>query len=92
MMNGTAPPATARAPVMSLSADQRRALRLLASHYRRGVTEAIMLANGFRRDMLAGLVLAGLVTVVTEMMRASRATMKVERYRITDDGRKALDG
>ena len=49
-----------------------------------------MLAHGFHREMLAGLVLAGLATVVTETMRAGAATVKVERYRITDDGRAAL--
>jgi hypothetical protein len=50
---------------MSLTADQHRALRLIASHQRRGVTEALMLAHGFQRDMLAGLVPAGLATVTT---------------------------
>jgi len=30
------------------------------------------------------------VTVVTETMRAGSATVKVDRYRITDDGRAAL--
>ncbi len=51
-----------------------------------------MLAHGFRREMLTGLVLAGLATVVTETMKAGAATIKVERYRITDDGRDALHG
>jgi hypothetical protein len=55
-----------------------------------GATEAFMLAHGFRREMLAGLVLAGLATVVTDTMRAGARTVKVERYRITDDGRDAL--
>jgi len=40
--------------------------------------------------MLAELVQAGLATVVTETMRAGAATIKVERYRITEDGRDAL--
>jgi hypothetical protein len=39
-----------------------------------------MLAHGFRRDMLAGLVLKGLATVTTDTMRAGTAIMKVERY------------
>jgi len=30
----------------------------------RGLTKVLMLADGFTRDMLAGLVLAGLATVV----------------------------
>ena len=41
-----------------MTRDERRALRLLASEAH-GVTEAPMLAHGFRREMLAGLVLAG---------------------------------
>jgi hypothetical protein len=45
-----------------------------------------MLAHGFKREMLAGLVLAGLATVVTETMRAGAATIKVERNRITGGG------
>jgi hypothetical protein len=72
-----------------MTRDEHRALTLLASN-QRGVTEALMLAHGFRREMLAGLVLAGLVTVVTETMRRGRGTVKVERYRITDAGREAL--
>jgi hypothetical protein len=76
---------------MTLTPEQRRALNLLASD-EHGVAEAPMLAHRFTRDMLAGLVLAGLATVVTETMRAGDATVKVERYRITEDGRDALAG
>ena len=43
-----------------------------------------MLAHEFSRDMLAGLVLAGLATVVTETVRAGGPTIKLERVRITD--------
>jgi hypothetical protein len=43
---------------MSLTGEQRRALVLLARNTH-GATEALMLAHGFRREMLAGLVLAG---------------------------------
>jgi hypothetical protein len=42
--------------------------------------------------MLAELVLAGLVTVVTETVQVGAPTIKVERYRITGDGRKAIAG
>lgn len=76
---------------MRLTADQHRALRLLAGNPR-GVTEAMMLAHGFRSQMLARLVLKGLATVTTGTMRAGAATMKVDRYKITDDGRNALHG
>jgi hypothetical protein len=39
-----------------------------------------------RREMLAGLILAGLATIETGTMKAGAATVKVERDRITDDG------
>ncbi len=70
---------------MRLTSDQRRALRLLAGK-QHGIAEPLMLARGFQREMLAELVLAGLVTVVTETMRVGGRPIKVERYRITDDG------
>jgi hypothetical protein len=72
-----------------VTADQRRALALLATD-EHGATEALMLAHGFHREMLAGLVLAGLATFTTDTMRAGAKPIKVERYRITDDGRAAL--
>jgi len=74
-----------------LTAEQRRALKMLADAGQNGATEALMLAHGFRREMLAGLVLAELATVVTRMMRAGGATtMKIDHYLITDDGQEAL--
>jgi hypothetical protein len=77
--------------VTRLTADQRRALRILADAGQNGATEAVMLAHGFRREMLAGLVLAELATIVTRMTRAGGATtMKIDHYLITDDGREAL--
>jgi hypothetical protein len=50
-----------------------------------------MMAHGFWRELPAGLVLAELATAVTRMMRAGgAATMKIDHYLITDDGRAAL--
>jgi DNA-binding PadR family transcriptional regulator len=58
----------------------------------RGATEVVLvLGHGFSREMLAKLVLAGLATVVTEPLRADGHTIKVERFRITDSGRRALE-
>ena len=75
-----------------LSPEQRRALEVLADAGQNGATEALMLAHGFTRETLAGLVLADLATVVTRMMRVGGATtMKIDRYLITDDGRAALE-
>jgi hypothetical protein len=76
--------------MVSLTAEQRRALRILAEAGQDGATEAVMLAHGFRREMLAGLVLADLATVVTRTMRAGGPTVKIDHYIITDDGRDAL--
>jgi hypothetical protein len=73
-----------------LTGDQRRALRVLVDAGRNGVTEALMLAHGFKREMLAGLVLAELATVVTRTVRAGGRPIKVDHYVITDDGRAAL--
>jgi len=54
--------------------------------------EVLVVAHGFSAEMLAGLVLAGLATVVTETERAPRGvTIKIERIRITDAGRRALE-
>jgi hypothetical protein len=79
-------------PRVSLSQDRRRALQLLASTPRGTTEDLLVLAHGFSRDTVAGLVLAGLLTVVTETLRVSGPTVKVERVTITDDGRSALEG
>jgi hypothetical protein len=65
---------------------------MLASTPHRVAGDLLVLAHEFSRDMLAGLVLAGLATVVTETLRAVGPTIKVERVRITDAGRKAIEG
>ena len=69
--------------------DARRALEILADAGRYGVSDATLLAYGFWHEMLSELVLAGLATVATETIGP---VIEVERYRITDDGRKALKG
>jgi hypothetical protein len=43
--------------------------------------------------MLAGLMHAGFATVVTETKMAPRSpTIKIDRIRITDDGRRMIEG
>ena len=80
-----------------LNAEQRQALDLLAGSPR-GCTKGRLLADGFTADMLADLVREGLVTTQRDTLRVGRRTrvggrtIKVERYRITDDGRKAIEG
>jgi hypothetical protein len=74
-----------------LSPEQRRALELLADGPR-GYTKARLLADGFTVDMLAGLVREGLATAQRETSRVGGREIRVERYRITDAGRRALKG
>jgi len=75
---------------MSLSAEQRRALELLAGGPR-GYTKGRLLADGFTVDMLADLVNEGLATTQRETMRVGGRQIRVERYRITDAGRMAIE-
>ena len=75
---------------MILSAEQRRALELLAAGPR-GYTKARLLADGFTVDMLAHLVSEGLATAQRETMRVGGRQIRVERYRITDAGRRAIE-
>jgi hypothetical protein len=84
-----------RKPAASLmfrfSREQRRALKKLAGTPR-GLTEHLLIAHGFSVELLSGLVHAQLAAVVTEPMMARRGvTTMVERIRITDAGRSALE-
>jgi hypothetical protein len=78
---------------MRLSREQRRALKVLADAPRGVNEEVLVVAHGFSAEMVAGLVLAGLATVMSETKKAPRGlTITIERIRITDDGRKAIEG
>ena len=59
----------------------------------RGINEGVLVVmHGFSAQMVAGLVRAGLATVVTETKKAPRdLSIAVKRIRITDDGRKVLE-
>ena len=73
--------------------ERRRALKMLTDAPRGFSEEMLVVVHGFSAEMLAGLVLAGLATVVTETKSApGGVTIKVERIRITDAGRRALEG
>jgi hypothetical protein len=75
-----------------LTPERRRALQLLASSPCGVAAELLVLAHEFSRDMLSGLVVAGLATVVAETLKADGPTIKIERVRITDAGRRAIEG
>jgi hypothetical protein len=72
-----------------LNAEQRRALEFLAASPG-GYTKGRLLADSSIADMLADLVREGLTTAQRGTLRAGGRTIRVERYRITDNGRKAI--
>jgi hypothetical protein len=56
-----------------------------------GTNEALLvLVHGFKRQILTGLVRAGLAAAEREVVNARGKLVEVVRVRITDDGRKAL--
>ena len=73
-----------------LSSKAHKALTLLAS-YPDGVEELFVIAHGIKRGMLHRLVFAGLATIVDETMQTGTSTIEIERYCITDDGRRAIE-
>ena len=68
---------------------RRRALELLEASID-GCTETIMLAYGFKTELLVELVNAGLATASIEGTVAGRRRVEVIRMRITAAGRRAL--
>jgi len=73
-----------------LSADERRALVMLASSPG-GATMALLLRYGFTRKTITALVRAGLATVTPdEVVRADGRIIDVGLVKITQTGRRAL--
>ena len=71
---------------------RRRALELLASRSN-GVTKKLLVhAHGFDTDMIAGLVRTGLATAERESVNGRGKTIEVVRIRITEAGRRAIEG
>jgi len=66
-----------RAHAQRERSERRRALRLLAGEPE-GVIEAMMLAHGFRVELLVDLCIAGLATAKPEQMHAGGRTMESE--------------
>jgi hypothetical protein len=74
-----------------LSPKARRALEMLACRPF-GATERLMLARGFSRRMLLGLVKQRLAIVTYEIVRPDRKTLETGKMQITAAGRNALSG
>ena len=75
---------------MTLSAEHRRALAMLATPGHNGATRPSLIAHGFGGATFGGLVNLGLVTLTAEKIRADGKTIDVAKVRITTAGRAAL--
>ena len=75
-----------------LSTKRRRALELLASS-RQGVNAGLLIfIHGFDRRVLDGLVKAGLAATEHEVVVAGGKPVEIVRFKITDAGRRAIEG
>jgi hypothetical protein len=74
-----------------LSAEQRRALEILAGSPL-GCTEEILRAHGFAVGLLARIVRAGFAVAKPEIVKAGGRTLSMLRLTITDAGLRALAG
>ena len=74
----------------NFTAEQRRALKMLADASTHGCTEAVLRAQGFDAIMLAELVNAGLVSRMPELVRAGGHLIPLARFRITPAGQEAI--
>src|SRR5262249_31777515 len=86
------PPMAAPSRKRYLSAEQRRALELLARNPRGVNRELLVLGHHFTRPMVSGLVGTGLARTQHQVIKAGAKPVEVVRLRITDDGRRALEG
>jgi len=78
-----------------LNPQPRRTLELLKllGSSPHGATEALLVrAHGFESDMITGLVRAGLAAAEREALNAGGKTIEVVRLRITETGRRAIEG
>jgi hypothetical protein len=73
-----------------LTAEQRRALVLLAGAGPNGYPKAVLIMHDFSPRLLEDLVHNGLVKSRSERVRAGGRSVDVSRFRITDAGRRAL--
>ena len=75
---------------MTLKAEQRRALAIIADGGLNGCTEAILRVHGFSIALLSRLVRDDLITITAERVRVGGQLIEVAKFRITDAGRAAL--
>jgi hypothetical protein len=76
-------------PRRSRISARHRALELLAASPE-GYTEAMLLAHGISVELMADLIHIGFASAAPERIMAGGKSIEVERVRITEAGRKAL--
>jgi len=76
---------------MTLSAEQRQALEMLADAGESGSTLDMLVANGFPAELLAGLVSSGLAMMQGETVKVDERTSEIIRVMITDAGLSAIE-
>jgi hypothetical protein len=72
-----------------MTADERRLLELLAASLN-GATDALLIASGFKLDLMVGLVRRGFATAQPERTFAAGKPVDCTRVKITEVGRRAL--
>ena len=72
-----------------MTPDERRLLELLADNAE-GCTDALLMARGFKLEVLISVVSAELATALHERRLAAGKPVDGTRVRITDAGRRAL--
>jgi hypothetical protein len=80
----------ARGEAMSLTAEQRRALAVLARAGLNGSSQTSLMAYGFCVSMIGGLIKRGFATLTREKVRAGSRLVTVGSVRITAAGRDVL--
>jgi hypothetical protein len=76
--------------VTHLTAEQYRALAMLADAGLNGCTEGMLRVQGFSIGLLSRLVRDDLVTVTPERVRVGGELLEVAKFRITEAGRQAM--
>jgi hypothetical protein len=77
---------------MPLSPQWRRALGILTDTGLSGATNAELVAQGFSAEMIASLVLSGHTVATVDGEKAGDHPIKIMRMKITDAGRRAIEG
>jgi hypothetical protein len=79
-------------PSRGLSEEQRRALKLLLHTSPHGCNKTVLLARGFKVEMLSGLVRDGFANIEPRPVQAGARSVTAIWLTITDTGRRALAG